>query len=210
MLRKHFGATKCPSALNKYVVTIFPCNCVGVQQARSLRVGNQKWVKENKKWREDIRENYSAPGRPLRCQVCWGDRIVSALHNAALAAIKQCAHEHASLWLVCVEVPLERQKQNSARADVLLVTDTAQSWHNTVAIEINPNQHEQNPVRRGRSRAQAEQQADQYDAHKHDLCIAHGMQFLTLGQQSCTRDGAILEDWLSELRKAMRKACDAT
>lgn len=208
VLHQRFKAHALPSRAKDYVVVIFPCDCVAIQQVRSLRAGNQKWQENNKGWKTEVSSN-CLRGAALQCPVCSGAGSigkVGAAHRAALEAIKQHMRKASSTWFVCVEVPLELGVQSSPRVDVLLVSSRAQTWAGTVAIEINPKQHDVEPIRHGLSPGAAAQRADRYDEAKHDRCCQLGMRFMTLWVSSSSPSNAISAKWLGLLNQELSMA----
>lgn len=182
------------------MLALFACDCASVQQVCTLRVAQGKWAEVDKKWSQALARNQLGHGGPLRCNICSGAIRTSDFHRSAVQAIKLYTEKLKGTWLVCCEVPLEIGVKWSARVDVLLVPTGAAAWRDTIAIEINPSQHDVNPCRNGLSARGAEERADTYDECKHNRCVGLGMQFLYLGCGA----RAVCSTWLDRLDTAVR------
>lgn len=85
---------------------------------------------------------------------------------------------------------------------MLLVCEGARTFGETIAIEIDPAQHDINPIRYRRTPRAAAAAAEEYDETKHNLCKQLGMRFLPLSRWSWAQH-TICEQWLTLLEHEM-------
>lgn len=197
MLLKEWYDLQWPPIDNRArVMAVLHCDCVVVQQIRSLKLGTGARLKMAQVRARELREG-------LRCVKCSGSGV-GAMHRQVLHAMKSFLQDCAGQWVVLIEFALEPDSQSSKRVDVVILHADARSWDHAVAVEIDPKQHDINPIRYKRSRAVAERGTEQKDGEKQDLCSALGLRFMYLGHQSF-KDGVIDPLWWSLLRDELQQ-----